>query len=293
MGNHRAPRRAGRSTSERSSASQVDRIAGGKRRAVKHAGSRGPLFKKLPSTPVLLGVAALTVSATGAVTAGHTSMTSSETSSGTNIARAANAFSGSSAVSTASARDQREEAVSRDSRRDALENASTKKLQRAAEAQAQERNAELAKLAQSAEKQAKKIALNLWQVPIDRSVYRITATFGQSSGLWSSTHTGLDFAAPSGTPVMSVTNGTVTSVEYAGSYGNQVIVTTEEGEELWYCHLSAYAVSEGDEVRSGEVIGYVGSTGNSTGPHMHLEVRPGAGDPVDPYEALVAHGVTP
>lgn len=293
MGNHRAPRRAGRSTPEQSSAPQVDRVEGGKRRAVKHAGSRGPLFKKLPSTPVLLGVAALTVSATGAVTVGQTSMAASETSSRSEVASAANALSGVSAVSTASARDQREEAVSRDSRRDALETASTKKLQAAAEAQAQERNAELAKLAQSAEQQAKKIALNLWQVPLDPSTYRITATFGQSSGLWSSTHTGLDFAAPSGTPVMSVTNGTVTSVEYAGSYGNQVIVTTEDGEELWYCHLSAYAVSVGDEVRSGEVIGYVGSTGNSTGPHMHLEVRPGAGDPVDPYEALVAHGVTP
>lgn len=293
MGNHRAPRGAGRATSHTGPTSTAPRPAGGKRRAVKHAGPRGPLFRRLPSAPVLLGVAALTVSATGAVTVGQTAVTASDHQPTSHVASAANALSGVSSVSTSTAQAQREEAVSRDSRRDALEKTSTKRLQQAAEAQAQERNAELAKLAQSAEKQAEKIALNLWQLPIDPNVYRLTATFGQSSGLWSSTHTGLDFAAPEGTPVKSVTNGTITSVEYAGAYGNQVIVTTEEGEELWYCHLSAYAVEVGDEVRSGDVIGYVGSTGNSTGPHMHLEVRPGAGDPVDPFQALVAHGITP
>lgn len=291
MGNHRAPRRGAVSATP---GNPGGGSVAGKRKAVRHAGPRRSLFRKVPSGPVLLGLAALTVSATGAVTAGHSpEMVAEAADHSDNLTVQANALTGVSQVSSTSARAQRNQAVSRDSRRDALEDATAEKLQEAAEQQAQARNVELAKLAKSAEKQAAKIALNLWQLPLAGSVYRLTAHFGQSSGLWANTHTGLDFAAPSGTPVMSITNGVVTSVEYAGSYGNQVIVTTEDGEELWYCHLSAYAVSVGDTVRSGEVVGYVGSTGNSTGPHLHLEVRPGAGDPVDPMQALIAHGVTP
>lgn len=284
MGNHRATRRGAHPTTPVAVATPA-----GKRRAVKPARTRGSLLSRLPSAPVLLGVAALSVSATGAVSASDNDVVHETRLSP--LSAQANALSGTSALGVSSARDQREEAVSRDSRREALEDATSQRLREAAEAQAVQRNAELAKLAKSAEQHAAKIALNLWQLPLES--YRISAGFGESSGLWANTHTGLDMSAPMGTPVMSVTNGVVTSVDYAGSYGQQIIVTTSDGEELWYCHLSEYAVSVGDEVRAGEVIGYVGSTGNSTGPHLHLEVRPGAGDPVDPYEALVAHGVTP
>ena len=70
-------------------------------------------------------------------------------------------------------------------------------------------------------------------------------------------------------------------------------ITHEDGTEIWYCHQSSIGVDVGDTVTGGEVIGNVGSTGNSTGPHLHLEVRPGGGDPVDPYSALVYHGITP
>ena len=101
------------------------------------------------------------------------------------------------------------------------------------------------------------------------------------------------FAAPSGTPVLSVANGVVRSTEYDGSYGNKIVVALEDGTEIWYAHLTSFTVSPGQEVRGGEQIGTVGSTGNSTGPHLHLEVRPGAGDAVDPYAALLAHGLTP
>ncbi|HEX5772614.1 MAG TPA: M23 family metallopeptidase, partial [Nocardioidaceae bacterium] len=120
-----------------------------------------------------------------------------------------------------------------------------------------------------------------------------TARFGYSSSLWSSTHTGLDFAAPYGTPVVSVANGVVRSTGYDGSYGNKVVIAHEDGTETWYAHLSAITVSPGESVNGGDLIGNVGSTGNSTGDHLHLEVRPGAGDPVDPYAALIARGVTP
>ena len=85
----------------------------------------------------------------------------------------------------------------------------------------------------------------------------------------------------------------VTFVGYDGSYGNKTVVTLEDGTELWYCHQTEQYVSEGDTVIGDQVIGTVGTTGNVTGSHLHVEVRPGGGDPVDPYAAFVVHGVTP
>jgi murein DD-endopeptidase MepM/ murein hydrolase activator NlpD len=119
--------------------------------------------------------------------------------------------------------------------------------------------------------------------------YRLTASFGASSGLWSSTHTGQDFAAPSGTPVRAVTKGVVTSAEWAGAYGWRVIIRHADGTETWYCHLSSFAV-RGGTVQTGETIGRVGSTGNTTGPHLHFEVRR-QGVPISPLAWLRAHGV--
>jgi len=287
MGNHRAPRRGLTTATRRANPAAP---AGGKRKAVKPGSQRGPLAAAAPPASIVLGIAALAVSATGAVTVSQAGMAAGDDTSPA-FTLQANALTGVSAVSSTSAREQRSQTISRDSRRDALENASTKELEEAAEAQVAERNGELAKLAESANKHANKVAMNLWHLPV--TGYRLTARFGASSGLWSHNHTGLDFAAPTGTPVMSVTNGVVTSTGYEGAYGNQIIITTDDGTELWYCHLNSYAVEVGDTVRAGEVIGTVGSTGNSTGPHLHLEVRPGAGDPVDPYEALRANGVQP
>lgn len=130
-----------------------------------------------------------------------------------------------------------------------------------------------------------------WVLPT--SGYRLTATFGESGRYWSSTHTGLDFAAPTGTPVRSVTGGTVTSTGYAGAYGNRIVLTHPDGTETWYCHLSRINVTTGSQVGTGAVIGAVGATGNVTGPHLHFEVRTSSGSPVDPYDALVQHGLRP
>ena len=116
----------------------------------------------------------------------------------------------------------------------------------------QQRNAALAKFAQQAEAQSKKIALNQWVLPVSPSV--TTAEFGDY-GLWASYHTGLDFNGYEGQPIMAVANGVVTSVGYDGSYGNKTVVTLDDGTEIWYCHQSSFGVSEGDEVRAGEVIG--------------------------------------
>ena len=71
-------------------------------------------------------------------------------------------------------------------------------------------------------------------------------------------------------------------------------MTLEDGTELWYCHQSEIGVRARPAGRPvARSIGLVGATGNTTGPHLHLEVRPGGGDPVDPEEALIAHGVRP
>jgi murein DD-endopeptidase MepM/ murein hydrolase activator NlpD len=124
-------------------------------------------------------------------------------------------------------------------------------------------------------------------LPLD--TFRLTASFGASSGLWSSTHTGQDFAAPTGTPVKAVAKGVVTSAEWAGAYGWRIIIRHEDGTETWYCHLSSFTVRSGT-VQPGEQIGRVGSTGNTTGPHLHFEVRK-HDIPINPLVWLRAHGV--
>ncbi|HEX2893489.1 MAG TPA: M23 family metallopeptidase [Marmoricola sp.] len=121
--------------------------------------------------------------------------------------------------------------------------------------------------------------------------YRLTGRFGERSGLWSTVHTGLDFAAPSGTPIRSVAAGTVEEAGYAGAYGYRTVVRLDDGTRVWYCHQSSVDVAAGDPVRVGQRIGTIGSTGNVTGPHLHLEVRPRAGTPVDPLGWLEAQGV--
>jgi murein DD-endopeptidase MepM/ murein hydrolase activator NlpD len=132
--------------------------------------------------------------------------------------------------------------------------------------------------------------LGAWVPPLSGE-YRITATFGQGGSLWSNDHTGVDLAAPSGTPVASVAAGTVTHTGDAGAYGLRVEVTHADGTETSYSHLSRIDVTEGQVVQQGAMLGAVGSTGNSTGPHLHLELTPAGGVPVDPVQALLAQGV--
>ncbi|MGH3362055.1 MAG: M23 family metallopeptidase [Nocardioides sp.] len=287
MGDHRAARRGPRRSSVTHDVPDARPNGAGKRRAARHSGSRGSLFRLLPPAPILLGVAALSVAAGGAVTAADPDLL--ELGGSARVAHAS-ALTGASGVARTNLLDDRTAAVSRDSRRDALQDAASQELVAAAEAQAKQRNAALAQFAKQAEAQAKKIALNQWVLPLDN--YSISAEFGDW-GLWASYHTGLDFNGNEGDPIKAVANGEVTDVGYDGSYGNKTVVTLDDGTELWYCHQSAYGVNVGDVVRAGEVLGYVGSTGNSTGSHLHLEVRPGGGDPVDPYEAFLVHGVQP
>jgi murein DD-endopeptidase MepM/ murein hydrolase activator NlpD len=182
-------------------------------------------------------------------------------------------------------------AVSRDSERQALQDSASDRLRPASEEQGAESNAALKSLGRAAEAKAGEIPKNAWHLPTQG--YHLTARFGQAGGHWVSNHTGLDFAAPTGTPIFAVAAGTITETGSAGAYGNRTVETLPDGTEIWYCHQSAIGVKVGQRVLSGQTIGAVGSTGNTTGPHVHLEVRPGGGDPVDPYQALLVHGVKP
>jgi murein DD-endopeptidase MepM/ murein hydrolase activator NlpD len=181
--------------------------------------------------------------------------------------------------------------ISRDAERQQLEAAKQRKLRRAAEQAAEQRTAALAQLRDQAKDRAQAIKEDLWVLPTYD--YHLTAGFGDVSYLWSGFHTGLDFAAPTGTPIVSVADGTVTYVAYDGSYGNKVVVTLDDGIVTWYCHMTDFSVSIGDRVLQGDELGTVGSTGNATGPHLHFEVHPDGGDPVDPYPFLIDHGLNP
>ncbi|MFI8890311.1 transglycosylase family protein [Streptomyces paradoxus] len=106
-------------------------------------------------------------------------------------------------------------------------------------------------------------------------------------------HTGIDFPVPTGTTVKSVASGSVVSAGWGGSYGYQVVVRHADGRYSQYAHLSAISVRDGQSVSAGQRIGRSGSTGNSSGPHLHFEVRtgPGFGSDVDPVAYLRAGGV--
>ncbi|MFG1664834.1 transglycosylase family protein [Streptomyces sp. Y7] len=118
--------------------------------------------------------------------------------------------------------------------------------------------------------------------------------YRKAGALWSKGyHTGVDFAVPTGTSVKSVGSGKVVSAGWEGSFGYQVVIRHADGRYTQYAHLSAISVRDGQSVGAGQRIGRSGSTGNSTGPHLHFEVRtgPGFGSDVDPVAYLRAGGV--
>lgn len=118
-----------------------------------------------------------------------------------------------------------------------------------------------------------------------------SSNFGATGPLWESGHTGEDFAAPDGAPLLAIGPGVVTWVGDAGAYGLRTIITLKNGTQLWYAHQKSSLVTIGQQVKAGQRIGAVGSTGNTTGPHLHLEVRPEGGEPINPVAWLAALGV--
>ena len=123
-----------------------------------------------------------------------------------------------------------------------------------------------------------------WPCP---SVWRVTSKYGyRNISLYGYTrlHAGIDVGAPMGTPIVAADGGNVTLSRYDNSgYGSYVMINHGNGRVTLYAHMSARAVSVGQTVTKGQVIGYVGSTGNSTGPHLHFEIRLN-GKTVDPLQ---------
>ncbi|SFC12534.1 M23 family metallopeptidase [Streptomyces aidingensis] len=131
-----------------------------------------------------------------------------------------------------------------------------------------------------------------YTAPVDAP---ITTAYRVTGAMWASGyHTGVDFNAGAGTSVKAVSSGTVVSAGWGGSYGNEVIIQHEDGHYSQYAHLSAISVSAGQSVTVGQEIGLVGTTGNSTGPHLHFEIRTGTsyGTDIDPVAYLRTNGVT-
>ena len=114
---------------------------------------------------------------------------------------------------------------------------------------------------------------------------RVTARYGVISSIRSGSHTGTDISAPQGTNIKAVASGTVSFSDKNGSYGNLVKIEHGNGVETWYAHCSKLYVKVGQKVNSGDVIAAVGSTGNSTGPHLHLEIRVN-GSAINPQKYL-------
>ena len=131
------------------------------------------------------------------------------------------------------------------------------------------------------------------KVVLPTTGYHLTARFNQAGGRWAHNHTGLDFAAPMGTPVRSVMAGVVIQADWEGAYGRQVKVRHADGTVTSYSHMSEFDVSVGQHVQAGTKVGAIGMTDNTTGPHVHLEVLPGGGAPIDPEPWLREHGLNP
>lgn len=248
------------------------------------------------SAPVAAGLLGLALALGGSVTAGGPGLAGGVNPVSGSVSAAAPVLSGRGGAATAAEsatarrpRARRTDAVTRDEQRSAVVPAAEQARRRAVERQADARTKALTELAAQAEAQAESLRLNQWVMPL--SGYRISAPFG-ATGLWANGHTGLDLAAPSGTPLVAIANGVVTEAGYDGAYGYKTVLRLEDGTQLWYAHQSAIAVGVGEQVAAGELIGYVGSTGRVTGPHLHLEYRPGDA-PLDPYDALVARGLNP
>ncbi|MFI5678596.1 M23 family metallopeptidase [Streptomyces cellulosae] len=135
-----------------------------------------------------------------------------------------------------------------------------------------------------------------WIDPVKN--YKLSAGFAQAGARWQTTHSGQDFAVPSGTNVMAAHGGTVVKAGGNGAgdgpaYGNAIVIRHGNGTYSQYAHLSRIDVRIGQIVRTGQHIALSGNTGNSTGPHLHFEIRttPNYGSAIDPVAFLHSKGV--
>ncbi|MFI6147330.1 M23 family metallopeptidase [Streptomyces sp. NPDC051109] len=170
----------------------------------------------------------------------------------------------------------------------------------AAQAKAQAAQAAAAQAAATkaaATKAAAAKAAVAWQKPV--SSYTLSATFGKGGTMWSHKHSGQDFACPVGTPVKAASAGTVVKAGPNGggdgpAYGNAIVIKHANNTYSQYAHLSKIKVRIGQKVAKGSQIALSGNTGNSSGPHLHFEIRttPNYGSAVNPVAFLRNAGVT-
>lgn len=138
---------------------------------------------------------------------------------------------------------------------------------------------EAAKVVRNAkERAARKARVERKRIAQQRKITRpasgdISANFGQRSRNWEVRHTGIDFDADFGTKVGAVMAGKVIFRGYVRGYGNLVVIRNKKGVDFWYAHMSKIKAKWHQPLRSGQTVGYVGDTGNATGPHLHLEIR--------------------
>jgi murein DD-endopeptidase MepM/ murein hydrolase activator NlpD len=137
-----------------------------------------------------------------------------------------------------------------------------------------------------AKAEAARKARERWVMPIKGAVF--TSGFGWR---WGRMHEGDDFATPVGTPIASMSSGTVVFAGWESGYGNKIEIQYWDGTVSVFAHLSQVQVTVGDQVSPGTIVGRSGNTGHSTGPHLHLEIHPDGGAAIDPTPWLHDHGL--
>ncbi|MEU9001988.1 M23 family metallopeptidase [Streptomyces sp. NPDC048551] len=157
--------------------------------------------------------------------------------------------------------------------------------------------AEQVALQAQAQAQAAAAKTGLWTKPVKS--YTLSATFGKGGTMWSHKHSGQDFAVPVGTPVKAAATGTVVKAGPNGggdgpAYGNAVVIKHANNTYSQYAHLSKIQVRIGQSVSSNQQIALSGNTGNSSGPHLHFEIRttPNYGSAINPVAFLRSVGVS-
>ncbi|MFI8965290.1 M23 family metallopeptidase [Streptomyces sp. NPDC053493] len=176
--------------------------------------------------------------------------------------------------------------------KEAYEAAARAKAAAEAKRKAEARAKEVRAAKERAAREAERKRLNSFQLPVAGSY--VSTGYQTGGSLWSSGHhSGIDFHASYGTRVVSVGSGTVVEAGWGGAYGNNIVIRMNDGTYTQYGHLSAIHVHVGQTVTPGEQIGVSGSSGNSTGPHLHFEARTTAeyGSDINPVAYLRARGV--
>ncbi|MER8004869.1 MULTISPECIES: M23 family metallopeptidase [unclassified Streptomyces] len=219
-----------------------------------------------------------------AVAADTTSATNSASASVSGVASAVEAQAAAQAKAAKAAAAAKAKAA-------AAKKAAAKKAEAAKKAAARKAAAKKKAAAKAAAKRAAS-----WVHPVRK--YTLSAKFAQAGGMWQSTHSGQDFAVASGTEVVAAHGGTVVKAGSNGAgdgpaYGNAIVIRHGNGTYSQYAHLSRIDVRVGQVVRTGQHIALSGNTGNSSGPHLHFEIRRTAnyGSAIDPVAFLRSKGL--